>query len=129
MKIPPIPEKAIVGYTNWHQSDETIVRAVEQGVNVVIWYSVDLCSDSNGKPTICRGPDWDRVADRVKDIRDRNLDCIHLISIGGWNSPHPDTRNKPEDVYNAWKHWNRNIIARPIKGFHRFDGVNWEIEG
>lgn len=129
MKIPAIPEKVIVGYTNWHQSDGMIVRAVEQGVNVVIWFSIDLCRDSNGKPTIGRGPDWERVADRIKEIRDRNLDCIHLISIGGWNSPHPDTTNKPEEMYKAWKHWNRNIVARPTKGFYGFDGFNWDIEG
>ncbi len=129
LHIPRLPEKLIVGYANWHQCDETIVKAVEDGVNVVIWFSVDLGVDLFGQPTVHRGPDWDRVADRIKEIRDKKLECVHLISIGGWNSPHPDTTNSAKDMYKAWDHWNREIVARPPKEFYGFDGFDWDIEG
>lgn len=40
-----LPEKLIVGYANWNQCDDLIVRAVEQGVNVVMWFSINLVAD------------------------------------------------------------------------------------
>jgi len=124
-----IPEKVIVGYANWNQCDETIVHAVEQGVNVVIWFSINLAIDSSGNPVITGGPDMDCVATQIQTIANKQLDTIHLISIGGWNSPHPNTINTPEVMYKAWDHWNREIAARPEKGFYGFHGFDWDIEG
>jgi hypothetical protein len=51
-----------------------------------------------------------------------------MLSVGGWDAPHPDTRNPPAVVYAAWKEWNANVVARP--GFESgFDGVDWDLEG
>jgi len=124
-----LPEKLIVGYANWHQCDDTVIRAVEQGVNVVIWFSINLSVDIHGQPVVTGGPDMDCVAEKIKAIAEKNLETIHLISIGGWNSPHPSTVNPPEAMYEAWDNWNRNIAARPGKGFFGFDGFDWDIEG
>jgi len=107
-----------------------IVEAVKQGVNVVMWFSINLdVSPETGKPIITNGPDWDCVADRVREIAALNLKTVHIISIGGWNSPHPDTSVSAEDAYENWNHWNRHVIARPEKGFYGFDGFDWDIEG
>ena len=65
----------------------------------------------------------------MKRIRELGLETVHLISIGGWNSPHPDTTNGPDVVYEHWNWWNRNFAARPEKGFYGFDGFDWDIEG
>ena len=47
-----LPSKLIVGYANWNQCDESIVDAVASGVNVVIWFSINLLTDSHGmRPT------------------------------------------------------------------------------
>ena len=54
----------------------------------------------------------------MHQINDLGLQTVHLISIGGWNSPHPDTTNSPEIVYEAWKSWNNGL----------FDGFDWDIE-
>jgi chitinase len=124
-----LPEKIIVGYANWNQCDETLVRAVEQGVNVLIWFSVNLAVDSTGVPVVAGGPDMNCVATIVHQIREAGLETIHLISIGGWNSPHPDTSNSAVDVYNAWNKWNTETIINPDKGFYGFDGFDWDIEG
>jgi len=54
---------------------------------------------------------------------------VHIISIGGWNSPHPDTSVSAEEAYDHWNNWNKNIVARPDKGFYGFHGFDWDIEG
>ena len=124
-----LPERLIVGYANWNECDDNIVQAAINGVNVIIWFSINLLTSPTGKPIITNGPDMDCVADKVKKIRELGLETVHLISIGGWNSPHPDTTNSPEVVYEHWNWWNRNFAARPEKGFNGFDGFDWDIEG
>jgi hypothetical protein len=109
--------------------DRKIIDAVKQGVNVVMWFSINLAVTPEGKPTITNGPDMDCVADIVREIAELGLDTVHLISIGGWNSPHPDTSISAEEAYEYWNYWNRNIAARPDKGFVGFDGFDWDIEG
>ena len=114
-----LPDKLIVGYANWNQCDQQLVRAVEQGVNVLIWFAINLAVDSEGKPTITNGPDLTCVRDIIAQIKAKNLHTVHLISIGGWNSPHPDTTNTVEKVYENWVKWNNDT----------FDGFDWDIEG
>lgn len=94
-----------------------------------MWFSINLAVSPNGKPTITNGPDMDCVADRVKEIATLGLPTVHLISIGGWNSPHPDTSISAAEAYEYWNYWNRHIAARPEKGFLGFDGFDWDIEG
>jgi hypothetical protein len=47
-----LPSKLIVGYANWNQCDESIVDAVASGVNVVIWFSINLLTDSHGMRSV-----------------------------------------------------------------------------
>lgn len=125
-------EALIIGYANWSQCDDKIIHAVRDGVNVVIWFSINLIRDSrSGLPSIQGGPDMDCVASKIQQIRllPNGNQVVHLISIGGWNSPHPDTSNAPEAVFKALDNWNRHIISRPDKGFYGFDGFDWDIEG
>lgn len=95
-----------------------------------MWFSINLeVNKETGKPMITNGPDMDCVADIVREIADLKLDTVHIISIGGWNSPHPDTSISAEEAYHDWDYWNRNIAARPDKGFYGFHGFDWDIEG
>lgn len=71
----------------------------------------------------------DCVADIISRIAAKGLNVVHLISIGGWNSPHPDTTHSVEDIYASWHTWNTQIAARPNVGFHGFDGIDWDVEG
>ncbi len=114
------PENLIIGYANWMQCDEKLVTAVEDGVNVLIWFSINLSvNESTGTPLVTGGPDL-RCVQRIKDtIASKGLPTIHLISIGGWNSPHPDTSNSAESIYENWRLWNNDL----------FDGFDWDIEG
>lgn len=125
-----MPSKVIGAYASWSECDDKIVRASKQGANVILWFSINLLTDeTTGLPTISGGPDYDCVARMTKAIADLNLPTVHMISVGGWDSPHPDTTNSPREVYNAWKHWNENVIAKPELGFYGFDGIDWDIEG
>lgn len=124
-----IPERLIVGYANWNECDDNIVEAAINGVNVIIWFSINLLTSKDGEPVITNGPDMDCVGAKVQKIRELGLETIHLISVGGWNSPHPSTINSAETVYSHWDYWNRNIAARPANGFFGFDGFDWDIEG
>lgn len=129
IKRPELPSRIIVGYANWNQCDDKIIEAVQNGVNVVIWFSINLAVSATGEPEITNGPDMDCVGDVMKSIRELGLETVHLISIGGWNSPHPDTTHSAETWFNYWNNWNRNIAARPSKGFYGFDGFDWDVEG
>ena len=72
--------KLIVGYANWNQCDEKILEAVQAGVNVVIWFSINLVVDKNtGLPTVENGPDYHCVAKMIQKIRELNLPTTHLI--------------------------------------------------
>ena len=117
--------KLIVGYANWNQCDDKILEAVQHGVNVVIWFSINLRVNERGQPTVENGPDMACVASMVQRIRKMGLECVHLISIGGWNSLHPDTTNSAEVVFRHWHEWNTVTISDPTKGFFGFDGFDW----
>lgn len=129
---PTLPRKLLIGYCNWSQCDDKIVDAVRDGVNVVIWFSVNLGRDAaTGQPAVQGGPDLDCVADVVERIRalDTPEPVIHLMAIGGWNSPHPDTSHSPETVFLELDRWNREVVARPEKGWYGFCGYDFDIEG
>jgi hypothetical protein len=142
-----------VGYANWAQVEESklsgalpylsltplfllpkcddkIVKAVEQGLNVVIWFSINLAKDDEGNQIINGAvPDLDCVARVVKELRDKNLPTTHLISVGGWNSPLPDTSFTGVQWWEHFHRWNKEIVARPDLGWEGFHGIDWDPEG
>jgi hypothetical protein len=70
-------------------------------------------------PAISGGPDRNCVANTKEILASRNLSTTHLISIGGWNAPHPETTNPPNQVYESWVQWNDGL----------YEGFDWDIEG
>ena len=124
-----LPEKLIVGYPSWGECDPKVIQAAQQGVNVIIWFAINLITnDTTGMPIISGGPDYKCVAQTASYLKENNLPAIHLISIGGWNSPHPDTRNNASAYFEAWLKWNHEIANLSL-GFEGFDGFDWDIEG
>lgn len=124
-----VPSKVIAGYPSWSECDEKVVKAVENGVNVIIWFAINLMTnDTTGLPYITGGPDYDCVAKTVSQLNQNNFSVVNLISIGGWDAPHPDTRNNASAYFQAWVEWNKKK-AKPEIGFNGFDGFDWDIEG
>lgn len=125
-----LPDKIIVGYADWHQCDDKIIQAAKDGVNTIIWFSIDLLRNyTTGTPYINRGPDPNCVAQTAKTLKELNLVTIHLISIGGWNSLHPDTANTAEQIFIEWKRWNNEVMTKSELEFFGYDGIDWDIEG
>lgn len=132
----PLPEGPILaGYANWGQCDEGLVQAARDGLNVLLWFSINLAIDeATGEPTItgpaATGPAfYDCVAGVVAQIEAENLQVAHLVSIGGWNSPHPASEFGGAEFFAAWKKWNEDEVARPEVGWLGFSGFDWDIEG
>jgi hypothetical protein len=128
-----LPERIIAGYANWGQCDEKLVQAAQDGMNVLIWFSINLARDDEGNMAIT-GPAtgaeyFDCVAGRVAEMEALGLDVLHLVSIGGWNSPHPATDFSGAQWWEFWKGWNAQQVARPEQGWAGFAGFDWDVEG
>lgn len=114
----------IIGYQSWSACNlnETL-RAVEGGVNVVIWFAINLIGNqTTGEPAIQGGPDYKCVAEVRDKIQQRGLPTAHLISIGGWDAPHPNTTFSGRTWFSVWQAWNA-ALPKP------FDGFDWDLEG
>lgn len=120
-----LPEHLVIGYAQDSQTDEKIVEGVENGLNVVIWFSCNLVDDA-GKAGLFTDINLDEMADRVKQIKSKGYDVTHLISIGGWGYPHPDLSHTPEEYLQAWEDFNKKVATPDFEGF---DGFDWDIEG
>lgn len=130
-----LPDKIISGYANWGQCDEQLVQACADGVNVLIWFSINLAYDDDAGAPIMTGPAtgaayYDCVASIVRQIRHQvDHDVLHLVSIGGWNSPHPRTELTGAQWWDFFKQWNEQQVARPADGWEGFAGFDWDLEG
>jgi hypothetical protein len=94
-----------------------------------MWFSINVSVDSAGIPTFPT-ESFDCVAPAAHKIRtELQLDVVHMLCIGGWDAPHPVTTVPPQDYWNAFKHWNSNIMANSTLGFNGFEGIEWDIEG
>lgn len=122
-----LPENLIVGYANWGQCDEKIIEIVKDGVNVLMWFSINLEVNSDGNPHISVLPDLKCVTKIANQLKELNLPTIHMISIGGWNAPHPDTSIPTQEMYDEFVRWNE--VEVKSHGFDGFDGFDWDIEG
>lgn len=94
----------------------------------------------------------------AETLHNEGLQTTHLVSIGGWDAPHPDTSLSGEEWFQVWQEWNTNISQfesklrsmeslRKIKGkanstnatvvgkqpeewiWRGFDGFDWDLEG
>lgn len=119
-----LPEGNIIAaWQNWGACNETeTLQAVERGVNVIFWFSLNLVKDDNQPKVSGAIPDPECVAKVRQKILEKELPTSHLISIGGWDAPHPDTSFSGAEWFQAWDSWNQ---ALPMP----FDGFDWDLEG
>jgi len=101
------------------------------GVNVLIWSFIShlTVNTTTGQPTINFSLDPECIAKVAKKLKSEGLTTTHLVSIGGWNAPHPNTTINGGEWWSVWKEWNRNVVSRPSLNFSGFDGIDWDIEG
>lgn len=125
-----LPEKVIAGYSS--RCDGSVIRAVEHGVNVVIWSFFHVAQPSmDARVSVLR-----RELDAASVIETPlDLDCVrreveylnklygngivHLASFGGWNARHLGEDYSSREIYEAWKELVGDV----------FDGIDWDLEG
>lgn len=109
-----------------------IIHAVQTGVNVLFWFSIDLVDD-NGKPAIVPSavqplPNISCIVNTANKLRQLNLPTTHMVTVGGWGAPDPVTTFTATEMWNAWKDWNTlSVAAEGLPG--GFDGIDWDMEG
>ena len=59
----------------------------------------------------------------IRKIQEVDDTVVHMISIGGWNAPHPVTSVSVEDMYAAFKKWNNEQVDGLLQG------IDWDLEG
>eukprot|EP00658_Telonema_sp_P-2_P083324 TRINITY_DN8995_c0_g1_i5.p1 TRINITY_DN8995_c0_g1~~TRINITY_DN8995_c0_g1_i5.p1 ORF type:complete len:359 (+),score=66.90 TRINITY_DN8995_c0_g1_i5:248-1324(+) len=95
--------------------------------SVIMWFAISL-GRNESLPAVLGGPDMDCVANTSKLLHAQNLTTTHLISIGGWDAPHPDTGFSATEWWATWKQWNQRTV-QPDLGWEGFDGFDWDVEG
>mmetsp|Transcript_19124 Transcript_19124/g.28951 ORF Transcript_19124/g.28951 Transcript_19124/m.28951 type:complete len:362 (+) Transcript_19124:1905-2990(+) len=119
----PLPTgKLIVGYAPGCSEDggssNNVIKAVQDGVNVVIWSFIEFLNISN-TPQISTGPNITCVKKVVNDLNSLGFNTsVHMISIGGWDSAHPSPIASGFEWFNVFKEWNQV-----------YDGIDWDLEG
>ena len=117
--------------TECNDGGTTVLAEAREGVNVIIWFATSLIRNkTTGKPAIAYGLNSTCIAVVAKTLKDEGLATTHLISIGGWNAPHPNTFLSGVKWFEQWHAWNTgDAVARPSLGFNGFDGFDWDLEG
>ena len=112
-----LPNPMIAGYPSWGECGPEVTAAARNGVNVIIWFAINLSPSSPP----AGGPNLTCVADVKRALAAAALPTTHLVSIGGWDAPHP-VNGSAADFYAQWKAW--NAAAGEL-----FDGMDWDLEG
>ena len=73
-------------YATDGECDDRVDQAIKDGVNVVIWFSLQL--ENRGEPLITSAVSPVCVQTAVKRLKDAGLNAVHMISVGGWGVPH-----------------------------------------
>eukprot|EP00954_Amorphochlora_amoebiformis_P006797 530798-Amorphochlora_amoeboformis.AAC.1 len=124
----------ILGYAT-HCGEDRIIREAREGVNVIIWFSTNLKSDANGHPSISFGNPFVShcclnatcIASVARELMKEGLETSHLVSIGGWDAPHPDTNFTAKAWWDYWKMWNK--ARMPAHYPANVDQINTCISG
>jgi len=118
----------IIGYTGCDQ--QTVIREAVKGVNVIIWFASNLVRNATtGQPQVATGLNHTCVAEVAQKLRRQRLPTAHMLCVGGWDAPHPNTSFSGQQWFEAWDEWNQREAARPELGFAGYDGIDWDLEG
>ena len=142
-----IPRKVLIGYTSGHNYEFVKKAVMYDHVNVVIWAFMDIVHDATTTSTsstdgegerrrrilqqsllpllpgghVQTGLDLHRIQHLINELDGIGYShVVHLVSFGGWDGQHLDTKLTAQEWYSIWK----NSIASSI-----FHGIDWDLEG
>lgn len=119
-----LPKDVVMAYASWGECDEQMVRAAENGANVLAWFAISLVGGNDGLPRVKGGPNLDCVSNKSRALEAMGLEVTHLISIGGWDQPHVNTSWTGREWFEVLDAWNADTEGRRV-----FDGFDWDLEG
>lgn len=112
-------------------TDQKVLQAVRDGVNFLYWFSINLVATNNASgapaPGVSSGLDLACIARVMAQLAAEGLNTTHVVTVGGWDAPHPVTDFSPAAMYEAWRRWNEDVVGA-AHGF-TFDGIDWDMEG
>jgi len=138
-----LPNKLLVAYTtNKCESLEDmhkVTRAVEEGVNVLIWSFVSFkvttstCATSNtviSKLELKASQNLTKLKEykRILDEMGYN-DVVHIVAFGGWNGPHLPPGYSGKELYQAFNDFNTQNESGDDDAEFIWDGIDWDLEG
>ena len=111
--VASLPSDVIIAYANWGECDAKMERAAAHGVNVIIWFAIQLVtSATNDKPAVVGGPNLTCVASVAASLRARNLSTHPFISVGGRHAPHEQHRRLASKCDGDYPRHQRHALAR-----------------
>ena len=124
-----LPNPIFAAYPNWGLCGPEVSTAIAAGINVVIWFASNLAA-VDGVGVVETPLNIRCVAEVAKGARDAGFRVVHLLSIGGWNAPHPADIADGEGWWSIWQSWNEEQRSLHADlGFEGFDGFDWDLEG
>jgi chitinase len=136
----PLAKKILVAYTSNHCQDlddmDKVTRAVQDGVNVLIWVFIAFEPVVVGDRTFDSSPARLRMKSNLdvanyqlyrRKLADMGYSHVaHLVAFGGWNGPHLPPGYASKDLYEAFQTYNTQAgrTSEPL-----FDGIDWDLEG
>eukprot|EP00808_Paulinella_micropora_P019717 g69830.t1 len=111
----------------------SLVQSGRNGINVFNWFSIVLFfNQSINKSYVESGSNLNftciaRVVNELERLRDSIGPTAHLVTVGGWNAPHPDSQASVTEAWASFKEWNEQNKAQ--FAFGGFQGIDWDLEG
>jgi len=144
-----LPSKLLVAYTtNKCESLEDmhkVTRAVEEGVNVLIWSFVSFkvttstCAASNrviSKLELNASQNLKNLISYKKILHKMGYnDVVHQVAFGGWNGPHLPPGYSGKELYQAFHNFNTQTMQYESSDDDDdnaefiWDGFDWDLEG
>lgn len=118
-----------------------VTRAVEEGVNVLIWsfisFEVTTTTHSTSSTVISKlelkaSQNITNFIAYKKILREMGYnDVVHQVAFGGWNGPHLPPGYSGEQLYEAFNDFNTHTQSQSSCDDAEFiwDGFDWDLEG
>lgn len=114
-----LPDKVLVAYAT--ECNDLVIKAVHDGVNVVIWSFMEIQKDIEDNVIVTGNSlDFECIRKMIKSLDNEGYqEVVHLVSFGGWNGPHLEPKLSVVEWYETWKDSVGDI----------FHGIDWDLEG
>ena len=120
-QLPPGP--LILGYSTACDDGSTAVAEARAGVNVINWFAANLV----GGPAIAFPRNTSCIANTARALKAQGLRTAHMLTVGGWNAPHPNRSLSGRHWAEEFHRWNEALAAEGA--WAGFDGLDWDLEG